>query len=172
MFENSTYSDISTRQMLLIAVLIAGSVMGIICFFVEWFSLDQFSLHFTYTGYEMFTMDFTYLEKSHHFMMPAIALVFAVIALVASIVAIRFSKKIGGAVAAISGIGMTVAAIVYTTGPEVILDLRYGNVIYATTLKIGDHSGMGVYLTMVAGILLVISGIIMVYLETREPQIE
>jgi len=170
-FENSTYSDISTRQMLLIAVLIAGSVMGIICFFVEWFSLDQFSLHFTYTGYEMFTMDFTYLEKSHHFMMPAIALVFAVIALVASIVAIRFSKKIGGAVAAISGIGMTTAAIVYTTGPEVILDFR-GDNIFATTLKIGDHSGMGVYLTMVAGILLVISGIIMVYLETREPQIE
>jgi hypothetical protein len=170
--EDNTYSNIDTKQMLLLAVLISGSVIGILCFFMEWFGFDLFPWHYTYTGYEMVTRDLIYLEKSYHFMMPAIALVFAVIALVASGVAIRGSKKIGGAVAAISGVGMTIAAIIYTTGPEVIFNMGHGNGIYVTTLKLGDHSGIGVYLTMVVGILLVISGIIMVYLETREPKIE
>lgn len=161
--EGNKMVDVRSRSAIYSIVVLLGAIVGIAGVFMAWLQIDLFVGTYSVSGWEILnnaiedsTLD--NIVDGYPRWMPLIALVFAVIALLNSLVAIARPGKTGGIIAVISGLLMIVSVILFATYSETVL---------LWTFKASDYISTGVYMTAVAGILILIFGVLMSSSKTK-----
>jgi len=128
-------------------LILVGGLIGIIAVFLAWIDVD-FGIFGSYTvsGWEIVRESLEDpalgdISESYVQWMPLIVLIFSVVGLLIGLTALLKPRKEMGAGAIVCGILAVIAGI-----------------LFYTYESISDVAGMGIYLAMVAGIVMVIFG--------------
>jgi hypothetical protein len=131
-----------------VIALIAG-IVGIAAVFMVW--MDSFSL----TGWEIIreAVDDSTINSDDYFRwMPLVVLVFSVIGILNSLASVARPGKVGGMVAVISGLLIVIATILFASYTYEVLFFEF---------RMYDYLGIGVYVSAIAGIIMLIFGAMM-----------
>lgn len=143
--------DLKAKSTIYSVIALVGALIGIIGIFVVWMEYEFLFIEVTRTGWEFITNsldnpDFSldgYVKWT-----PLIVLVFSVIGLIVALLGIARPGRSGGIGAAVSGIFVLLGAILF--------------ILYSDNgFKMSEYIGMGVYLAVIAGVILLIFGILM-----------
>ena len=134
--------DIKAKSSIFSIIILIVGLIGIISVFMAWFDFYGF----TKSGWEIFNESGS--GDPYVMYMPVIVLAFSIIAMIIGLIGLIKPMKEMGAGVIVSGILVVIAAILYYTYSETGL----------TTIKMGDYAGIGLWLAMIAGILLIIFG--------------
>lgn len=136
-------------------LILIGAIIGIIAVFLDWYSVTESFMGYTfsahYTGWQFgFDGDLGLTEFQKY--LPFIAWIFAIIALVVSILPLAkvnvLDPKMSGIIVIICGLLMLVLSIVFGMwAPE-------------GGSKMMDHAAIGLWLMVVGGVLALIGGIL------------
>jgi len=143
--------DNKARSSAFSILIIVGGLIGIIAVFLAWLSMEWGGITiFSMSGWEVMREGFdqpnlSNLSDNYVQWMPLIVLLFSVIALFIGLAALVKPKKEMGIGAVMCGIIMIIAAIVFYTYKS------FG-------VAVSDFAGMGIYLAMAAGVVLLIFG--------------
>jgi hypothetical protein len=130
-------------------LIMIGGLIGILSVFTAWFTLDLWLTSVSWSGWEIFRDSTGDLADGYSQWMPLVVLIFSVIAALIGLFSLfKPSKTIGGG-AIVCGILVLVGAILFATYTETAGPL---------SMKYMDFIDTGVYLAIVAGIVIIVFG--------------
>lgn len=143
--------DVKAKSTIFSLIALIGAIIGIVGIFMAWISVDLFLSTYSVSGWEIITesleaRDFSldgYVQWT-----PLVVLVFSVIGLLTALMGVARPGKPGGVGTLVCGIFVLIGAILFMT---------YSN----DGISMSDFLGVGVYLALVSGILLLIFGALM-----------
>ncbi|MDY0293860.1 MAG: hypothetical protein RBQ77_04770 [Candidatus Methanomethylophilaceae archaeon] len=132
---------------------IAGALLAVAAIFLDRFSLTIPRETFSYTGLDLITdSDFSNVGDFQKYM-PLLVLIIGILSLILSIIPTIRPNCVKASGLGLLVLGLLVLIIRIVAGSWVVVD------IFIQSYSILDHSGIGFWLAMVGGILILLCGI-------------
>ena len=127
-------------------LILIGGLIGVLAVFLAWIDINGIFISYTWSGWEIIRESINNpalgdISDSYAQWMPLIVLIFSVVGLLIGLTALLKPRKEVGAGAIVCGILVVIAGI-----------------LFYTYESISNYAGTGIYLAIVAGIVMVIFG--------------
>jgi len=136
--------DLKSQSSMSSLIVIIGAIIGIASVFITWYSVSDFGFTYSMTGWDIYSQGKDF-NGGYFIWMPLLTLIFSVIALLSGLVYFAVRQKAINLISILFGILIIVAAILYATYSS------DGDSLY-------NYLGIGVYLAIISGLLVIISG--------------
>ncbi|MDR0887564.1 MAG: hypothetical protein LBM39_00050 [Candidatus Methanoplasma sp.] len=143
-------------------MIVIGSIVGIASVFTVWFAGDLSIFNMQYTGWEMSGSP----DADYYKWMPLIVLVSSVAALASGILSF-FRKREGGIIASLLGAVILLAVLAYVLYSSTLLYLPDMAVTAVSPMWLYEYAGIGIWLVIVAAILLIVGGSLLAVAEGK-----
>ena len=151
-------------------MMLAGAIIGMVSVLMLWFSMDFILVRFDYSGLDFLLKSFDHPESypsvGYYAYMPWIVLAASAAAMVFSILSFTKHERKGAAAGTALGSVILAATFLYVFYPASRIALSTPAADMIADIKLMNYLDAGVYCALIAGMLLVIGGIII--LQTRK----
>jgi hypothetical protein len=130
-------------------LIMVGGLLGLLSVFMAWFEISIGWVTVSMSGWEIIRESVDGMDGGYVQWTPLIVMIFSVIALLIGLSTLVKPHKAAGMGALVSGILVLIGAILFYT---------YTEKVGLVTLRMSDYLGTGVYLAIVAGIIIIIFG--------------
>ncbi|MCL2032377.1 MAG: hypothetical protein FWG96_03805 [Methanomassiliicoccaceae archaeon] len=145
-------------------MMLIGAVMGIGSVFLAWFSLDMLVARFEYNGFDFYLKGLDlpdgYPSAGYYAYMPLAVFAAAAISVIPAALSFTKRGKNGAAAATVLGAVMLAATLLYIFYPMSKMALISSGADLIADIRLMDYLGAGVYLAVIASMLLIIGGAI------------